>query len=479
LSEVKTLLSLDYISDIIYKNQYYLGSKMKRFSIKRKQIFYRLIVASIVAVIASIAISFSIGLLGSNASAQLAPEAAPPADTQSSFTPAARSVDNALLNAANAEQSATLTTLEQLVNIETGTGDTVGMPAMSQLLESKLKALGATVKRHQAVGNVVGENVVGQLKGKGGKNLLMIAHMDTVYERGTLAKTPFRIEDNKAYGPGIGDDKSGIAVILHSLRLLKQRRFENFGTITVLFNTDEEMGSLGSRDLIQSLASKSDAVFSYEPTLTDPEVMVLGTSGIGGVTVTIKGLAAHAGARPEQGVNALVEASDLVLRTLDLDRGEGGLRFNWTIANAGKVANIVPDEAILRGDVRYPTKAAFDTMVKDLNTRAAQKRLPKAEIAIDLNSGRPPFSADAGGRHLIQKAVDIYNALGHQITVIPVTGGGTDAGYASLSGKPVIEGLGLPGFGYHANVGEWVVVDAIPRRLYLSAQMIMDVAQGQ
>jgi glutamate carboxypeptidase len=325
----------------------------------------------------------------------------------------------------------------------------------------------------------VGENVVGQLKGKGGKNLLMIAHMDTVYERGTLAKTPFRIEDNKAYGPGIGDDKSGIAVILHSLRLLKQRRFENFGTITVLFNTDEEMGSLGSRDLIQSLASKSDAVFSYEPTLTDPEVMVLGTSGIGGVTVTIKGLAAHAGARPEQGVNALVEASDLVLRTLDLDRGEGGLRFNWTIANAGKVANIVPDEAILRGDVRYPTKAAFDTMVKDLNTRAAQKRLPKAEIAIDLNSGRPPFSADAGGRHLIQKAVDIYNALGHQITVIPVTGGGTDAGYASLSGKPVIEGLGLPGFGYHANVGEWVVVDAIPRRLYLSAQMIMDVAQGQ
>ncbi|MGL6118419.1 MAG: hypothetical protein ACRC0Z_13075, partial [Plesiomonas sp.] len=79
----------------------------------------------------------------------------------------------------------------------------------------------------------------------------------------------------------------------------------------------------------------------------------------------------------------------------------------------------------------------------------------------------------------IQNAVDIYHSLGHKITVVPVTGGGTDAGYAMKSGKPIIEGMGLPGFGYHANVGEWVVIDSIPRRLYLSAQMIMDIAQGK
>jgi glutamate carboxypeptidase len=450
---------------------------MKNLKTKKGQPFPKLATTILLAAIASLLIVFAIG--SHHAFAQLAPETKPAAASPSQFTPAPRSVDKSLLTAATAEQTATLKTLEQIVNIETGTGDKIGMPAMSKLLEGELKALGATVTLHKALGGVVGENVVGQLKGKGGQNVLLMAHMDTVYERGTLAKTPFRVDGNKAYGPGIGDAKSGIAVILHSLNLLKQRGFKDFGTITVVFNTDEEQGSLGSRDLIQSLAKESDVVLSYEPTLAEPEAMTLSTSGIGAVEVTIKGLAAHAGAKPEQGVNALVEASDLVLRTLDLDQGEGGLRFNWTIANAGKVANIVPDEAILQADVRYPTKVAFDTMVKDLNARTAKQRLPKSEIKIDIDSGRPPFNANAGGRRLIQKAVDIYSSLGYKITVVPVTGGGTDAGYAALSGKPVIELLGLPGFGYHANVGEWVVIDAIPRRLYLSTQMIMDVAQGK
>jgi glutamate carboxypeptidase len=372
-----------------------------------------------------------------------------------------------------------LKTLERIVKIETGTGDKVGMPQLSALLASELKNLGAMVKLHKAAGDVVGDNVVGQLKGTGGKNLLLMAHMDTVYPRGTLAKTPWRIVGNKAYGPGIGDAKSGIAVILHSLQLLKSRGFVDYGTITVLFNTDEEQGSHGSKALIESLAAKSDAVFSYEPTLTGPEVMTLNTSGIGAINVTIKGLAAHAGANPELGVNALAEASDFVLRTLDLDEGPGGLRFTWTRLNAGSVNNIVPDNATLYADVRYPTKADFDKLVVTLNERAVTKRVAKAEISIDVNPGRPPFNANAGGRALIQNAVDIYQSLGHQITVIPVTGGGTDAGYVTASGKPTIEALGLPGYGYHANVGEWVLIDAIPRRLYLSAQMIMDVLQDK
>lgn len=109
-------------------------------------------------------------------------------------------------------------------------------------------------------------------------------------------------------------------VILHSLQLLKSRGFKNYGTITVLFNTDEEQGSHDSKALIESLAASSDAVFSYEPTLTGPEVMALNTSGIGAINVTIKGLAADASANPELGVSALVEASDFVLRTMGLDR---------------------------------------------------------------------------------------------------------------------------------------------------------------
>ena len=113
---------------------------------------------------------------------------------------------------------------------------------------------------------MVGDNIVGKLKGKGGKNLLLLSHMDTVYLKGILAKAPFKVEGDRAYGPGIADDKGGNAVIVHTLKLLKDRGFKDFGTITVLFNTDEEKGSFGSRDLIQEEAAKADYVLSFEPT---------------------------------------------------------------------------------------------------------------------------------------------------------------------------------------------------------------------
>jgi glutamate carboxypeptidase len=396
----------------------------------------------------------------------------------------ALAVDKALLTAATAEQPATVKTLERLVNVETGTGDAVGMAEMATLLERELQALGFVVERSPAVGErngvkVVGDNIVGRMTGKGGKSLLLQAHMDTVYARGKLATAPFRIDGDKAYGPGIADAKSGIAVILHSLKLLKARRFDRFGTITVLFNVDEEQGSIGSRDLIMAEAAKADYVLSFEPTSITPEGMTFGTSGIGSVVATITGRSAHAGAAPEQGVNAMVEAADLVLRTLDLDQGPGGLRFNWTVERAGDVSNIVPDKAVVQADVRYPTNALYDAFLADLKMRVAKQKLPDAKIELVTDPGRPAFVANDGGKALIAKAVGIYKDLGHGLMTAPITGGGTDAAYAAKSGKPVVEALGLPGFGYHTTFAEYVNLEAIPRRLYLAAQMIMDLAQGR
>src|SRR6478752_3506880 len=166
--------------------------------------------------------------------------------------------DQALFDAATAEKPAVIKTLENLVNIETGTGDAEGLASAGKYLEDELKSLGFTVTRSKSAGIVVGDNIVGKLKGKGGKNLLLLSHMDTVYLKGILAKAPFKVEGDRAYGPGIADDKGGNAVIVHSLKLLKARGFQDFGSITVLFNTDEEKGSFGSRDLIQEEAAKSE-----------------------------------------------------------------------------------------------------------------------------------------------------------------------------------------------------------------------------
>ena len=424
---------------------------------------------------AAAAVSCLVGLGGC---AQPGPGASAPAAQVSAA--AARSPDQALLAAAQAEKAATIKTLERLVNIETGTGDAQGMAAMAELLEGELRALGATVTRHKAAEGRVGDNIVGRIPGKGGRKLLLMAHMDTVYVRGTLAKAPFRIEGNKAYGPGIADDKGGVAIILHTLRLLKARGFDGFGELVVMFNTDEEKGSFGSRALIQQLAAQADVVLSFEPTQAGKESLVLGTAGIVYYKVAVKGLAAHAGANPELGVNALVEASDIVLRTMDLDDKANNLRFNWTVAKAGAVPNIIPDQASLEANIRYARSEDLDKLLATLEQRIqGRKKLEKSQITITPDRGRPAFNANAGGRRLVEQAVAIYKEAGGTLAVVPQTGGGTDAAYAALSGKPVIESLGLPGFGYHSDQAEYVDLDAIPRRLYLAARLIEDLSSAK
>ncbi len=390
----------------------------------------------------------------------------------------AQTRDEALLARATAAQAATVQTLERLVNIESGSTNLDGIRALSQFLESELVAMGAKVTRHTSTIQGGADNIAGRIEGTGTKHFLMMAHMDTVYPVGTLAKAPFRIDGNRAFGPGIADDKGGIAVILHSIRLLLERGSKDFASITVMFNSDEEVGSRGSSALIQTLATGSDYVFSFEPTTAMKEMMVMGTSGTAMVTARIKGRSAHAGANPEGGVNALTEAADLVLRTQDLDDKARGLRFNWTMGKAGTVRNVIPDEATVEADMRFVRNEDMEATLATLKERAARKRLPDAQVEISSTLGRPAFVAGAQGKRLIDRANAIYKTLGHEIVVVPVTGGGTDAGFAALSGKPVIEGMGLPGFGYHSNQAEYVMVDAIPRRLYLNAQMVIELNQG-
>lgn len=391
----------------------------------------------------------------------------------------AQARDDALWAAATAEQPAVVKSLETLVNLESGSGDAAGLMALGNHLEAELKALGATVERSRSASPVAADNIIGRLQGQGSRKQLLIAHMDTVYERGKVAASPFRVDGNRAYGPGIADDKGGIAVILHTLQLLRQRGFRDYAAISVLFNTDEERGSFGSAALIQKLAGEHDLTLSFEPSSVPREGIPLATSGIAYARVSIKGKPSHAGNNPEAGVNALVEAADLVLRTLDLDAPAKGLRFNWTIGRGGGVTNIIPDEANLEANVRFARNDDLEQLTRTLEERAAKKRLPDAVVTVNVQRGRPAFQGGPEGRKLVDKAVAIYREAGGELMVVPLVGGGTDAAYAALAGKPVIEGLGLPGFGYHTTQDEWVAIDAIPRRLYLAARMVMDLAQGK
>jgi glutamate carboxypeptidase len=365
-------------------------------------------------------------------------------------------------------------TLRELVSIESPSSHAPGLQAIGDLLDKRLVALGATVERVAAQAPSAGSHVVGRIRGSGSSRVLLMAHMDTIYPVGTLAARPFRIDGERAFGPGIADDRGGIAMILHSVEILKRRRFADFADLTVLFNTDEEIGSPDSGKLVTRLAAAADVVLSFEPTSTPREALTRGTAGNGEARVTVRGRAAHAGAEPERGRNALAEAADIVARTQGLDEAAKAFRFNWTRISSGTVLNQIPDQATLSADVRYFSEELVKQKLDELRGMLAKRRVPDTEAELKFLVGRPAFVADAASNGLIERAVAIYGEVGGTLLVVPRITGGTDAGFAQQSGRPVIEGMGMPGFGYHSSSEEYVALDRIPARLYLALRLIAD-----
>ena len=399
--------------------------------------------------------------------------------------------DTAVQRAATAQKQPLLDTLKEFVSIETGSRDIEGLTQASELLATKMRALGAqvdfieptaaTTYRMADTPDKIGRMVRATFKGTGSKRILLIAHMDTVYLKGMLAKQPFRIDGNKAYGLGISDDKQGVAMVVHLVALLKSLNFAEYGTLTVLVNGDEEISSPGSREALAAAGAEHDAVLSFEATRSNDDKLSLATSGIGAVEIKVEGRASHAGGAPERGINALYELSHQILQMRDLSEPQVGLKLNWTISQAGTNRNVIPAHAKAEADVRVLRVADYDRIEAAVRERAKKQLLPDAKVTVNFERRRPPLEATAASRKLAAHAQAIYAEIGRKLTVDDQPeGGGTDAAFAALKTKaPVIERFGLPGFGAHSADSEWVDIDAIEPRLYLAARVIMDVARGK
>jgi len=394
----------------------------------------------------------------------------------------ATAADEKLLAAARGAQPAVIDSLREMVLIESGSQDAAGLKAMADYVEGRLRTLGAVTERIPA-GVGPGEMVKGTFTGTGKRSFMLIAHMDTVYGKGILATEPYRQDGNKLYGPGIADDKGGIAVILHSLAILRDAGWKDYARLTVLFNPDEEIGSNGSGELIATLGDAHDVVLSYEPTaakaVAQAEGVLLMAAGTAQARLAVKGVASHAGAAPDQGRNALIELSYQLLQTQDVAKGIPGAQLNWTTATAGSVRNQIPDKAEAGADVRLLAPDAADKLLAALCAKVAEgRRVPDTETTVSMVVGRPPYVAGTKGMALATKAQAIYAEMdGRKLILHPSTGGGTDAGYAGRSGKAaVLESLGLAGWGYHAK-NEYIEIDSIVPRLYLTTRLLSDLAR--
>lgn len=403
----------------------------------------------------------------------------------------AQGADAAVQRAAAEQKQPLLDTLKEFVSIETGSRDIEGINRATELLAAKLRGLGgevvfidpseATTYRMADTPPKPGRMVRATFKGTGTKRILLIAHIDTVYLKGMLEKQPFRIDGNRAYGLGISDDKQGVAMVVHVVALLKSLGFNEYGTLTVLVNSDEEISSPGSREALSDAGAQHDAVLSFEATRSDSDKLSLATSGIASVELKVEGRASHAGGAPERGVNALYELSHQILQMRDLSEPQVGLKLNWTISQAGTNRNVIPAHATAQADVRVLRVADYDRIEASVRERVKKQLLPDARITVNFERRRPPLEATEASRKLAAHARGIYAEIGRTLVIDDQPeGGGTDAAFAALRTRaPVIERFGLPGFGAHSAENEWVLLDAIEPRLYLAARLIMDVARGK
>jgi glutamate carboxypeptidase len=390
-----------------------------------------------------------------------------------------------------AEKQPFLETMKELTAIESGSRDFEGVERISQVIADKLKALGGTVDlvepaevyRMEDTPEKIGRAVRATFKGKGTKKILMLAHSDTVYAKGMGEKQPFRVDGDKAYGLGIADDKQGIGLILHAIKVLKDLGFDQYGTLTVLINPDEEISSPGHRALITRAGAEADATLSFEggggP---NTDQVRLATAGIAGVTIKVRGRASHAGSAPERGINALTELTYQIQQMKDFSDPATGLKMNWTVAKAGFNRNVIPAEAEAMADIRVLRVADFDGIEAKVREKVKQQQNPEAKIEVVFDRRRPPLEAPPASIAFANHAAGIYKSeLGTELRVATVsTGGGTDAAFAGLKARgPVVEGFGMRGFGAHSNDNEYILLESLEPRLYLAVRVIMDFSQGK
>lgn len=403
----------------------------------------------------------------------------------------APSPDAAVQSAAAAQKQPLLDSLKEFVNIETGSRDFEGITQATELLATKLRALGGQVQfiepqestnyRMMDTPDKIGRMVKVTFKGTGSKRILLIAHIDTVYPKGMAAKQPFRIDGDKAFGLGISDDKQGVAMVVHVVAMLKALNFNEYGTLTVLVNGDEEISSPGSRAELTKAGGEHDVVLSFESTRTTSDKLSLATSGIASVEIKVEGRASHAGAAPERGVNALYELSHQIMQMRDLSQNDKGLKLNWTVAQAGTNRNVIPAYATAQADVRVLRVADYDGIEATVREKAKNQLLPQAKVSINFERRRPPLEATTANRKLAAHAQTIYAEIGRKLEVDDEPeGGGTDAAFAALKTQAaVVERFGLQGFGGHSADNEYVLLNTVEARLYLAARVVMDVSRGK
>lgn len=367
--------------------------------------------------------------------------------------------------------------LERLCSIDCGSYTPEGVDQVGTWVAERFQALGGTVERRPDPNGRFGATVIGRFEGRrgAGPRVLLIGHMDTVFEAGTAAQRPFRIEAGIAYGPGVTDMKAGLLAGIHALAALRELgggSWEGlpFESITYVANPDEEVGSPTSTPHIREIARDTDLAFVLECARANGD-FVSSRKGFADVRIRIHGRAAHAGVEPEKGRSAILAGARMVERIHALNGRWPGVSANVGVFRSGTRPNVVPDLAELELDVRGVTARELEEVTTATREIASDPGVPDVTVDLERIGGWAPMEKLERSGRLADTVKALAARLGFS-TMDTATGGASDANTTSGMGVPTIDGLGPVG-GRDHSPDEYLEVDSIVPRTTLLAALLL------
>ena len=372
-----------------------------------------------------------------------------------------------LLAAADSHRDWAIAVIEDLVRLESPSGDVAALNRCGAALAHHMTALGGRVTPIAAAG--AGDHLRAEF-GTGESQVLVLGHFDTVWPIGQLEHMPVRHDGGRLYGPGTFDMKAGIAQALLAVRAIVETGRRRPHRLVMLWTTDEEIGSTTSRGLIEAEARRSRAVLVLEPSLPGGALKTA-RKGVGDFRVRATGIAAHAGVDPTRGASAIHELAWQVTRLTELTDLDAGVTVNVGLISGGRRSNVIADVAEAVVDVRIPTMADASRVTSAITQLVARDGRVQLEVSGGID--RPPLERTAQVAALFDLASVIAADMGRTLAE-GSTGGGSDGNYTAALGIPTLDGLGAEGDGAHA-LHEHVLVESLAFRAALVAGLILNI----
>jgi glutamate carboxypeptidase len=354
--------------------------------------------------------------------------------------------------------------LRELVEIESPTTDKKSVDRLADYVSTSMASMGAKITRYPQ--STTGDHILGEWGAERG-GILLLTHLDTVHPIGTLENFQWHLDGDRIYGPGILDMKASISMALGALRTLMQANRLPSRRISLLCTSDEETGSHSSRSLIQELAHSHELVLCLEPALPDGALKTW-RKGVGLFNIRVEGKAAHAGANPGDGINAIVEMAHQLPKIVALQDEEGGTTLNIGRIQGGTRSNVVPSSCSIKVDVRVLSEAEQERVRAGLEALSPYSHGAKLIVRGDWN--RPPMPRTPLMVETFKRAQSIAAEIGIQIDE-GGTGGASDANFVAPLEVPVLDGLGAIGSGAHTHQ-EYILFSKLAERTALLGALL-------